>query len=142
MRRLFCIASLSLASASAAAAVDTVSCTDPHGEITFSYTIDGSLPQPLIGVEMQLADDFGFSTEPGHPKHDGEYVSDGFKLDDMEGGDVSWDENDGDPHLAMSFRIGRAYHGAFHVIGGVVSVGGGGVWVVECRSSAYGESGT
>jgi hypothetical protein len=142
MRTIFVFFSIALITPSAALALDTVSCVDNDREITFNYDLDHAATPPVTRVEMQLTDDFGFSTDPAHPKHDGEYISDGFSSGDIEGGDVSWDEEDGSRHLTMSFRIGRASHGAFHAIGGVVSIGGGGVWVVECQSSDYGVSGS
>jgi hypothetical protein len=121
--------------AAPALALDTVACADAAGEIAFTYVTGPALVQPVLSVEMQLTGDFGLSTDPDHPDYDGEYVSAGFIGNDVEGGDVSWDDDKGDRHLAMSFRIGRAYHGAHSVVGGVVSVQGGGVWIVECQSS-------
>ncbi|WP_086469558.1 hypothetical protein [Devosia lucknowensis] len=119
-----------------ALAVETVTCTDAQGEITFSYAFDYRLDQPIREVTMQLIDDFGYSTNPDHPKHDGEYVQDGFRGDDTEGGSVSWDDENGDRHHSMSFRIGRVYEAQRSQIGGVVAVGGGGLWTVTCQSDA------
>lgn len=120
------------------AALDTVSCKDAKGEIAFTYVTGPALVQPVLSVEMQLTDDFGLSTDPGHPDHDGEYVSAGFIGDDVEGGTVSWKDEDGREHQAMSFRIGRVYEAQRAQVGGVVAVAGGGVWTVSCRSSDLG----
>jgi hypothetical protein len=121
-----------------ALALDTVSCTDAGGEISFTYVTGPALVQPVLSVEMQLTDDFGLSTDPAHPDHDGEYVSAGFIGDDVEGGDVSWTDEEGREHLAMSFRSGRVFEARQAQVGGVVAVGGGGLWTVTCRSSDLG----
>lgn len=119
-------------------ALDTVTCTDAAGEISFTYVTGPALVQPVLSVEMQLTDDFGLSTDPAHPDHDGEYVSAGFIGDDVEGGDVSWKDDQGREHLTMSFRIGRVFEARQAQVGGVVAVGGGGLWTVTCRSSDLG----
>ncbi len=121
-----------------AAALDTVTCSDADNEISFSYTIGRALVQPILGVEMQLTGDFGLSTDPDHPNHDGEYVSRGLVGDDVEGADVSWKDDDGQENQAMSFRIGRVFEAQRAKVGGVVAVAGGGLWTVSCRSSDLG----
>lgn len=117
------------------AALDTVTCTDAAGEISFTYVTGPALVQPVLSVEMQLTDDFGLSTDPDHLDHDGEYVSNGFIGSDVEGGEVSWKDENGNEHLAMSFRIGRVYEAQRAQVGGVVAVAGGGLWTVTCQSS-------
>ena len=121
------------------AALDTVSCADAEGEITFTYVTGPALVQPVLSVEMQLSGDFGISTDPEHADFDGEYISRGFIGDDVEGGDVSWKDDAGREHLAMSFRIGRVYEAQSAQVGGVVAVGGGGLWTVTCQSSDLGQ---
>lgn len=128
-----------LVAASPALALDTVTCADANGEITFTYVTGPALVQPVLSVEMQLTGDYGLSTDPEHPDHDGEYVSRGFIGDDVEGGDVSWKDEDGNEHLAMSFRIGRVYEARQALVGGVVAVAAGGLWTVTCRSSDLGQ---
>ncbi|QQR40698.1 hypothetical protein [Devosia rhizoryzae] len=135
LNKLLLAASAARVFAMPAMALDTVSCADSDGEMTFTYVTGPALVQPVLSVDMQLTGDFGFSTKPDDPKYDGEYVYDGFIGREVEGGDVAWDDEDGDRHHAMSFRIGRTSHGAHSIIGGVVSVEGGGLWVVECRST-------
>jgi len=120
-------------------AVDTVSCADAAGEVAFIYTLGEALVQPVLSVEMQLTGDYGLSTDPDHPDHDGEYVSRGFVGDDVEGAEVSWKDEDGHEHLAMSFRIGRVYEARQALVGGVVAVAAGGLWTVSCRSSDLGQ---
>jgi hypothetical protein len=129
---------VALLTAAPAMALDTVVCADADGEITFTYVTGPALVQPVLGVEMQLTDDFGISTDPDHPDYDGEYVSHGFIGDDVEGGDVSWKGDGGGEHLTMSFRIGRVSEGQRAQVGGVVSVVGGGLWTVTCKSSDLG----
>jgi hypothetical protein len=121
------------------AALDTVVCEDANREISFTYVTGPALVQPVLSVEMQLTGDYGLSTDPQHPDHDGEYVSRGFIGEDVEGGDVSWKDEDGGEHLAMSFRIGRVYEARQAQVGGVVAVAGGGLWTVTCRSSDLGQ---
>ncbi len=79
----------------AAQAADTVTCTDAAGEVTLSYVLDDAANPPVVRVDMQLTDDFGVSTEPGEPDHDGEYISKAFAANDMEGADVSWRDDRG-----------------------------------------------
>jgi hypothetical protein len=122
-----------------AVAVETVTCTDADGEVTFSYDIDPRLEQPILAVDMQLTDDYGFTTRPDRPDYDGEYVSEGAAGNDFEGGEVSWGDEDGSRRHAMSFRIGRAFEARQAVVGGVVAVAAGGVWVVSCTSTLYDE---
>lgn len=121
-----------------AAALDTVTCTDADNELSLSYTIGQALVQPILGVEIQLTGDFGLSTDPDHPDHDGEYVSRGFVGDDVEGADVFWRDDKDRDHQAMSFRIGRVFEAQRAKVGGVVAVAGGGLWSVTCRSSDLG----
>lgn len=132
------VAGLVLLVASPVAALDTVTCADAEGEITFAYVTGPALVQPVPSVEMQLTGDFGISTDPDHPDFDGEYISRGFIGEDVEGGDVSWTDEAGREHLVMSFRIGRVYEAQRARVGGVVSVGGGGLWTVTCQSSDLG----
>lgn len=122
-----------------AAALDTVVCEDAAADISFTYVTGPALVQPVLSVEMKLTDDFGLSTDPDHPDHDGEYVSRGFIGEDVEGGDVSWKDDAGNEHLAMSFRIGRVYEARRAQVGGVVAVAGGGLWTVTCKSSDLGQ---
>lgn len=141
MRRrglIFLSLAATLLLAAPVAALDTVVCEDGGGEISFTYVTGPALVQPVLSVEMQLTGDFGLSTDPGHPDHDGEYVSGGFIGEDVEGGDVSWRDDDGGEHLAMSFRIGRVYEARQAQVGGVVAVAGGGLWTVTCLSSDLG----
>ena len=129
---------LALSTVAPAMALDTVKCADANGEVSLTYTIGKALVQPILGVEMQLTGDLGVSTDADHPDHDGEYVSRGFVGDDVEGGEVSWKDDDGREHLALSFRIGRVFEAQRAQIGGVLAVSGGGLWTVTCQSSALG----
>lgn len=122
----------------AAQATDTVTCADAEGEVSLSYVLDVAANPPIVRVDMQLTDDFGVSTAPGQPDHDGEYVLSAFATDGMEGADVSWRDDQGNEHLTVSFRIGRVFEAQRAALGGVIAVGGGGVWTVACRSSALG----
>lgn len=137
-RRLLCALVALLGMTLPVAAVDTVTCADAADEISFTYVTGPALLQPVLSVEMHLTGDFGLSTDPDYPDHDGEYVSAGFIGDDVEGGDVSWKDESGSEHLAMSFRIGRVYEAQNAQVGGVVAVAGGGLWTVTCRSSDLG----
>jgi len=132
------LAVCALGLATSAQALDTVTCADDAREVNLTYVVGPALVQPILSVEMQLTDDFGVSTDPEHPDHDGEYVSRGFVGDGVEGGDVSWRDDKGREHLTVSFRIGRVFEAQKAQVGGVVAVGGGGLWTVTCRSSDLG----
>lgn len=137
MRRVFFLVPALLA-IDAAQAADTVTCDDAAGEVSLSYVLDAAANPPIVRVDMQLTDDFGVSTAAGQPDHDGEYISSAFAANDMEGADVSWRDDQGNEHLTVSFRIGRVFEAQQAALGGVIAVGGGGVWTVTCRSSALG----
>lgn len=122
----------------AAQATDTVTCADAEGEVSLSYVLDAEANPPILRVDMQLTGDFGVSTAPGQPDHDGEYVSSAFAADGMEGADVSWRDGQGNEHRTISFRIGRVFEAQQAALGGVIAIGGGGLWTVTCRSSALG----
>jgi len=128
-----------LFAAPVAMAVDTVSCADEAGEVALTYTLGEALVQPVLSVGMQLTGDYGLSTDPEHPNHDGEYVSYGFAENDVEGANVSWKDEDGREHTAMSFRIGRVFEARQALVGGVVAVAAGGLWTVTCQSSDLGQ---
>lgn len=128
-----------LFAAPVAMAVDTVSCADEAGEVVFTYTLGEALVQPVLSVEMQLTGDYGLSTDPEHPNHDGEYVSHGFAENDVEGANVSWKDEEGREHTAMSFRIGRVFEARQALVAGVVAVAAGGLWTVTCQSSDLGQ---
>jgi hypothetical protein len=132
----FCFA---LALVPAAFAADTVTCTDADSEITLVYTLDADLSVPITRVDMQLTGDFGLSTDAGHADHDGEFVSAAFIGDDVEGAEVSWTDESGGAHRALSFRIGRVFEAQSAMVGGVIAVSGGGLWTITCRSSDLGQ---
>lgn len=131
-------AAASFLSAVSALALDTVTCADDKGEVTLTYVTGPALVQPVLSVAMQLTGDFGVSTDPDHPDHDGEYVSRGFIGDGVEGGEVSWRDGKGDEHRALSFRIGRVTEAEKAQVAGVLAVDGGGLWTVTCKSSDLG----
>lgn len=129
------LAVLAAGTSTGALALDTVTCADDKGEVSLTYVTGPALVQPILSVEMQLTDDFGVSTNPDHPDHDGEYVSRGFVGDDVEGGEVSWRDEEGREHRTLSFRIGRVFEAQKARVGGVLAVDGGGLWTVTCQSS-------
>ena len=138
MRRTFVIALAAIGLPASAFALDTVTCADEKGEVSLTYVTGPAFVQPILSVEMQLTDDFGVSTNADHSDHDGEYVSRGFVGDDVEGGEVSWRDEKGNEHRALSFRIGRVTEAQKVQVGGVLAVDGGGLWTVTCRSSDLG----
>ena len=138
MIRTFIVVLAVIGLPASAFALDTVTCADDKGEVSLTYVIGPALVQPILSVEMQLTDDFGVSTNADHPDHDGEYVSRGFVGDDVEGGEVSWRDEKGNEHRALSFRIGRVTEAQKAQVGGVLAVDGGGLWTVTCRSSDLG----
>lgn len=138
MLKIIVLGLVALALPAGTLAADTVTCADEKSEVSLTYEIGTAAVQPILSVEMQLTDDFGVSTDPGHPDYDGEYVSHGFVGDGVEGGDVSWRDERGNEHRALSFRIGRVFMAQKAQLGGVLAVDGGGLWTVTCRSSDLG----
>ena len=138
MLKTFLVALAAVGLPASAFALDTVTCADAKGEVTLTYVTGPAFVQPILSVEMQLTDDFGVSTNADHPDHDGEYVSRDFIGDDIEGGEVSWRDEKGNEHRALSFRIGRVSEGRKAQVGGVLAVDSGGLWTVTCRSSDLG----
>ncbi|MCR6634656.1 hypothetical protein [Devosia sp.] len=138
MLKTFVLALAVIGLPASAFALDTVTCADEKGEVSLTYVTGPAFVQPILSVEMQLTDDFGVSTNADHPDYDGEYVSRGFVGDDVEGGEVSWRDEKGNEHRALSFRIGRVTEAQKAQVGGVLAVDGGGLWTVTCRSSDLG----
>lgn len=138
MLKIFLVALAAVGLPVSAFALDTVTCADEKGEVSLTYVTGPAFVQPVLSVEMQITGDFGVSTNADHPDHDGEYVSRGFIGDDVEGGEVSWRDEKGNEHRALSFRIGRVSEGQKAQVGGVLAVDGGGLWTVTCRSSDLG----
>ncbi|MBN9336221.1 hypothetical protein [Devosia sp.] len=138
MLRTWIFALVTVLSPAGAYALDTVTCADAKGEVSLTYVIGQAFVQPILSVEMQLTDDFGVSTNGDSPDYDGEYISRGFVGEDVEGADVSWRDDKAKEHLTLSFRIGRVSEGQKAAVGGVLSVVGGGLWTVSCRSSNLG----
>lgn len=122
----------------AALGAETVTCADAAGEVSLIYKIDAAAAQPILSVAMQLSGDFGVATEPAHEDHDGEYISAGYAGDGFEGGDVSWRDERRQDHLTVRFRIGRVSEARKQMIGGVLAVGGGGLWTVTCEAEDTG----
>ncbi|CAN7543696.1 hypothetical protein [Devosia sp. LjRoot3] len=138
MLKTFVLALAVIGLPASAFALDTVTCADEKGEVSLTYVTGPAFVQPVLSVEVQLTDDFGVSTNADHPDYDGEYVSRGFVGDDVEGGEVSWRDEKGNEHRALSFRIGRVTEAQKAQVGGVLAVDGGGLWTVTCRSSDLG----
>lgn len=127
-------ASIVLVASGPAWAGERVRCFDDANQIQLNYMIEWGLPQPIPLVEMQITDDFALSTDPESSDYTGEFVATGFAGNGVEGADVGWQDNEGRELLVLSFRVGRVFGPKLAKIGGVVSVSGGGLWYIKCRS--------
>ena len=127
---------LLLTTASAQAA-QHYACADANGEITLAFDYDAAAAEPFGHVEMQLTDDFGISTDPGHEDHSGEFVSAHYAGEDFIGAELRVKDADGKVSglPAMQIRLVTVSEGANMLVTGGVSVGGGGIWTVTCTVS-------
>ncbi|QQR35213.1 hypothetical protein JI749_12640 [Devosia oryziradicis] len=127
---------LLLTTASAQAA-QHYACADANGEITLAFDYDAAAAEPFGHVEIQLTDDFGISTDPGHEDHSGEFVSAHYAGEDFIGAELRAKDADGKVSglPAMQIRLVTVSEGANMLVTGGVSVGGGGIWTVTCTVS-------
>lgn len=109
-------------------------CADANGEITLAFDYDASATEPFSAIEMQLTDDFGIATDPGHPDHSGEVVSAHYAGDDFIGAELRVKDASGQLGglPVMQIRLVTVSEGQQALVAGGVSVGGGGVWAVTC----------
>ena len=116
------------ASASPALA-ETVHCADANGEVAVEYDIDEA--QSLITrVQMQIAGDFGISTDPAHPDHSGEKLAEQSVTGDSV--DVVLRVEGGPPALHLRLVVVSHGNGAQWLNAGALAVEGGGLWAVSC----------
>jgi hypothetical protein len=111
------------------ALAQTVHCADADGEVTVEYNVDRVAGSGVITrVQMQIADDFGISTDPAHHDYDGEDIAEQTVTSTFL--EVKLRVAGGLPTLIL--RLVDGDEGAQWVRAGVLSVAGGGVWVVSC----------
>lgn len=132
MRSLVCAAALLLSSSAHAA--ETYTCTDASNEVMVVFDYDRRAEQPFLRIDMQLTGDYGFSTAPDHPNHDGEFVAEHFAGNGFIGADVLWRDGAGrvSPILALGLRVVEVHERPRSLVTGGVSVSAGGVWTVVC----------
>ncbi len=135
--RLPMIAVVLLLTTASAQAAQHYACADANGEITLAFDYDAAAAEPFGHVEMQLTDDFGISTDPGHEDHSGEFVSAHYAGEDFIGAELRVKDADGKVSglPAMQIRLVTVSEGANMLVTGGVSVGGGGIWTVTCKVS-------
>lgn len=128
------IALVLLLPATAANAAQTYRCADADGEIALAFDYDATAAEPFATVEMQLTDDFGIATDPGHPDHSGEFVSAHYAGEDFIGAELRVKNASGAVSglPVMQIRVVTVSEGANLLVTGGVSVGGGGIWTVTC----------
>lgn len=108
---------------------ETVRCTDAAGEVTVEYDVVRVVDGDAVSrVQMQITDDFGISTDPGHEDYSGEDIAEQTVTRTFL--EVKLRVADGPPALIL--RLVDGDEGAQWVRAGVLSVAGGGVWVVSC----------
>jgi hypothetical protein len=130
----FVVGAAVLLLASSAHAAETYTCVDADNEVTVIFDYDRRAEQPFLRIDMQLTHDYGFSTDPHHPNHDGEFVAEHFAGDGFIGADVLWRDEAGrvSPVLALGLRIVEVHERPRSLVTGGVSVSAGGVWTVVC----------
>ena len=135
--RLPIIAVVLVLTTASAQAAQHYACADANGEITLAFDYDAAAAEPFGHVEMQLTDDFGISTDPGHEDHSGEFVSAHYAGEDFIGAELRVKDADGKVSglPAMQIRLVTVSEGANMLVTGGVSVGGGGIWTVTCTVS-------
>jgi hypothetical protein len=125
---------MSLLAASSVEAVETYACGDANGEISLSFAYDATAAEPFTALEMQLTDDFGIATDPGHPDHSGEVVSAHYAGEDFIGVELRVKDASGTVGglPVMQIRLVTVSEGQNMLVTGGVSVSGGGIWTVTC----------
>lgn len=127
MKRLLAVAALCLATTPAVA--ETVHCADAAGEVALEYDVEWGEHDRVTRVQMQIAGDFGISTDPAHEDHSGETIAEQAVEGDRV--DVTLRVDGGPP--ALTLRLVTVSEGAYWLQGGVLGVGGGGLWLVRCE---------
>lgn len=125
---------LTLLAAGSAQAMEAYACGDANGEISLSFDYDATAAEPFSALEMQLTDDFGIATDPGHPDHSGEFVSAHYVGEDFIGAELRVPDAAGAVSglPVMQIRLVTVSEGANMLVTGGVSVSGGGIWTVTC----------
>ena len=125
---------VSLLATSSAQAAEHYACADANGEISLSFDYVATAAEPFTALEMQLTDDFGIATDPGHSDHSGEFVSAHYTGEDFIGAELRVRDANGTVGglPVMQIRLVTVSEGAHMLVTGGVSVGGGGIWTVTC----------
>jgi hypothetical protein len=123
-----------LATTGAAAAADTYTCRSVN-ETDFPVTVSFDLEHGDNGysvprAQMQIEGDIGYSTTPDHPSN-GAFVSE----IDVGNGSIrlvfhqTYDEYDVD---VAELHVVTLSEGAYDLTAGVLQIGGGGLWPIQC----------
>ena len=122
---------IALTSAASPALAETVCCADANGEVMVAYDIDwDDGTARATRVEMQIADDFGISTDPVHEDYSGEDIAEQTVTGTFT--EIVLRVSGRPPALLL--RLAEGDHGDIRLRAGVLSVTGGGVWVVSCNT--------
>ena len=134
MRSQFLIAATLLALPAAAAAADTYDCrslNETDFPVTASFDLDDandafSIPR----AELQIEGDIGYSSAAEHPSNRA------YATDIDVGGDAirfNFHLNDGTYDVDVArLHVVTLSDGAYSLTAGVLQVGGGGLWPIEC----------
>jgi hypothetical protein len=134
MRPQFLIAGALFACPNAAAALDTYDCrslSETDFPVTASFDLDYaddvfSIPR----AELQIEGDIGYSSTAEHPSNRA------FAADIEVGGDAvrfNFHLNDGEYDVDVArLHVVTLSEGAHSLTAGVLQVGGGGLWPIEC----------
>lgn len=115
--------------AASPAMAETVHCADQAGEVAVEFDLDRSGETTAVTrVQMQIDGDFGISTDPGHEDYSGEDLAE--TTIGAHFIEIVLRVDGGLP--ALTLRLVDADHGDTWLRAGVLSVAGGGVWVVSC----------
>jgi hypothetical protein len=123
-----------LATTGAASAADTYTCrslNETDFPVTASFDLEhGDGGFAVSHAQMQIEGDMGYSTTPDHPSN-GAFVSEM----DVTGGSIrlvfhqTYDEYDVD---VAELHVVTLSEGAHSLTAGVLQIGGGGLWPIQC----------
>jgi hypothetical protein len=113
----------------------TVHCSDAKSEVAVEYDVafdDKANTDTVTRVQMQIAGDFGISTDPAHPDYSGEAIAEQYFGNDVMMVNLRAPD-EGTP--ALELRLGTAYLARQAITAGVLGVNGGGLWAVVCSDA-------
>ena len=133
MRAHLLIAAL-LTTTGAASAADTYTCrslNETDFPVTASFDLrHGDSGYSVPRAEMQIEGDMGYSTTPDHPSN-GAFVSE-IDVDDGSIRLVFHQTYDGYDVDVAELHVVTLSEGVYELTAGVLQIGGGGLWAIQC----------